>query len=204
MRITGGQYRGRILRAPKSGVRPTQDRVREAVFNILMTRMDGARVLDLYAGSGAVGLEALSRGASDVTWVERDSKTLAILRTTVEKISDNGGRIVADETTRYLRRAAGRTPYDIIYADPPYVDARTDEEDPLPKLLELIHEGEVLAKDGIFVYESAGGRRAAKTDPPQGWQTVIDREYGRTRIQVFGTIDQLNSRTTNRERGRQE
>lgn len=161
--------------------------VRQAVFNILMTRIDGARVLDLYAGSGAIGLEALSRGAADATWVERDRKTLTILRSNVEDIAGNSGRIVADEATRFLKRTAGRPPYDIIYADPPYVDARAGEEDPLPTLLELIREGEILAKNGIFVYESAGGRRASKTDDlPEGWEILIDREYGRTRIRGLG------------------
>ncbi len=188
MRITGGQYRGRNLRAPKSGVRPTQDMVRQAVFNILMARIEGARVLDLYAGSGAVGLEAISRGASDVTWVERDRKTLAILRANAELVDSGPSRIITDDVVRFLRRAAGRTPYDIIYADPPYADARAGDPDPLPELLQLIQAGEILSKDGIFVYESAGGRRASETELPEGWQTIVDREYGRTRVRGFGLV----------------
>jgi len=159
--------------------------VRQAVFNILMTRVPDARVLDLYAGSGAIGLEALSRGAADVTWVERDRKTLAILRANAELVDSDAGRVVADDAIRFLRRAAGRPPYDIIYADPPYTDARAGDPDPLPELLQLIQAGEILAKDGVFMYESAGGRRASKTEAPEGWQTIIDREYGRTRIRAF-------------------
>ena len=163
--------------------------VRQAVFNILVSRIPDARVLDLYAGSGAVGLEALSRGAVDVTWIERDRKTSAILRSNVESIAGSSGRIVADEVTRFLKRMAGRPPYDIIYADPPYVDARAGEQDPLPELLELIRAGHVLAKDGVFVYESAGGRLASKADDlPEGWEILIDREYGRTRIRAFGPL----------------
>jgi len=163
--------------------------VRQAVFNILMTRIEGSRVLDLYAGSGAVGLEALSRGAADATWVEQNRGTLAVLRANVESIAKDAGRIISDEVTRFLRRATGRPPYDIIYADPPYTDARAGEEDPLPTLLQLIREGEILAKDGIFVYESAGGRRASRADDlPEGWQIAIDREYGRTRLRVFELV----------------
>ncbi len=195
MRITGGQYRGRNLRTPKSGVRPTQDMVRQAVFNILMSRVPDARFLDLYAGSGAVGLEALSRGAAEITWVEQNRSTLAVLRANVSEVggqrSEVGSntRVVADDALRFLRRAAGRPPYDIIYADPPYADARTGQQDPLTELLELIREGQVLAKDGIFMYESPGGRRASKTEAPEGWQTVVDREYGKTRIRAFARTD---------------
>ncbi len=163
--------------------------MRQAVFNILMSRIPDARVLDLYAGSGAIGLEALSRGAAEVTWVERDRKTLAMLRANAEFTDGSKTRIVADEATRFLRRAADRPPYDVIYADPPYADARAGETDPLNELLQLIQAGEVLASDGIFVYESAGGRRASKTDDlPEGWQTLTDREYGRTRIRIFSPL----------------
>jgi 16S rRNA (guanine966-N2)-methyltransferase len=163
--------------------------VRQAVFNILMSRIPDARVLDLYAGSGAIGLEALSRGAAEATWVERDRKTLAILRANAELIDSHTSRIVADDAIRFLRRATDRPPYDIIYADPPYTDARAGEQDPLTDLLELIRTGQVLANDGIFVYESAGGRRASKEEPPEGWQTITDREYGRTRIRAFALAD---------------
>ncbi len=185
MRITGGQYRGRNLRTPKSGVRPTQDMVRQAVFNILMSRILDARFLDLYAGSGAVGLEALSRGASEVTWVEQDRNAVAALRANVSEVAGQI-RLVADGAFRFLRRAAGHPPYDIIYADPPYGDARKGEAEPLFELLKLIQTGEMLASDGIFVYESAGGRRASNEEPPEGWQVITDREYGRTRIRAFG------------------
>ncbi|MBT3297289.1 MAG: 16S rRNA (guanine(966)-N(2))-methyltransferase RsmD [Verrucomicrobia bacterium] len=206
MRITGGEFRGRVLRAPKSGVRPTQDMVRQAVFNILMGRIDGSRFLDLYAGSGAVGLEALSRGAVGVTWVERERKSLTVLRRNVAEIGGsssaeassfakatedesegrrNAGRVVSDEAVRFLRRRAGREAYDVIYADPPYVDSRAGDNDPLAELLEAIGEGDVLARDGVFVYESAGGRRAQAVELPEGWGELMDREYGRTRVRVF-------------------
>jgi 16S rRNA (guanine966-N2)-methyltransferase len=189
MRITGGEFRGRVLRAPKSGVRPTQDMVRQAVFNILMGRIDGSRFLDLYAGSGAVGLEALSRGAVEVTWVERDRKSLAVVRKNTSEIGgqsvEAGCRVVAAEAVQFLRRRAGREAYDVIYADPPYVDSRAGEEEALLPLLAAIGDGDVLARDGVFMYESAGGRRAQVIELPQGWREVMDREYGRTRLRVF-------------------
>ncbi len=195
MRITGGLFRGRKLRAPRSGVRPTQDMVRQAVFNILVARTEGARFLDLYAGSGAVGLEALSRGAAQVYWVEQDRRTLAVLRANVSGFAPLCGttpgqvagerRVVGADAVRFLRRAAGRGAYDIIYADPPYVDGRDGGENPLPGLLEAIQEGEMLAKDGVFVYESSGGRRAGGGELPAGWREMVDRTYGRTRVRVL-------------------
>lgn len=192
MRITGGQHRGRRLKAPKSGLRPTQDLVREAVFNMLMTRIPDARFLDLYAGSGAIGLEALSRGAADITWVERDRRTLTIIRANVANLAPAATaqtHIVADDALRFLRRTAGRTPCDIIYADPPYTDARRNEPDLLPTLLPLIHTGNLLAREGVCVYESAGGRRATRDEAlPEGWKILSDREYGRTRIRLLRPV----------------
>ncbi|NQU41367.1 MAG: 16S rRNA (guanine(966)-N(2))-methyltransferase RsmD [Lentisphaerae bacterium] len=186
MRITGGEFRGRVLRAPKAGVRPTQDRVRQAVFNILMDRVAGERFLDLYAGSGAVGLEALSRGASEVVWVEQDRRALSVLRANVADLGHGAGQVVADDVIRFLGRVAGRGVFDVVYADPPYTDGRDGGEDPLPGLLVAMQSGGVLAKDGILVYESSGGRRARGGELPPGWTALVDRTYGRARVRVFG------------------
>ena len=189
MRITGGEFRGRALRAPKAGVRPTQDMVRQAIFNILMERVAGARFLDLYAGSGAVGLEALSRGASEVVWVDRDRRALAVLRANVTDVGDGAGRVVADDAVRFLGRVAGRGVFDVIYADPPYTDGRDGGEDPLPGLLAAVQAGEVLATDGVFVYESSGGRRARGGELPPGWVELVDRTYGRARVRVLAEVE---------------
>lgn len=121
MRIIGGDWKGRSLKAPKGrGIRPTTDRVREAWMSAMGGRMDGLRILDLFAGSGALGLETLSRGAEHVTFVERVRGSLRILEANV-KLLDAGGRVrvVDDDVFHFLRRQEGQE-FDVALADPPY------------------------------------------------------------------------------------
>lgn len=120
MRIIAGDFKGRRLaRPPASGLRPTSDKLRETLFNILASRVKGARVLDLFAGTGALGLEALSRGAAEAVFVERDPRAIAVM-------ADNIARCGVEERARIVRaaveRAADRVPgnFDLILADPPY------------------------------------------------------------------------------------
>ena len=120
MRIVAGEWRGRRLVAPPGRTtRPTSDRVREAVFNILGP-LDGERVLDLYAGSGALGLEALSRGAGEATLVERDRAALTALRANVEALGADAS-VIAGDVAAFLDSAAGAGGhYDLVFLDPPY------------------------------------------------------------------------------------
>jgi len=121
VRIVAGVAGGRRLAVPPHGTRPTSDRVREAVFSALEARrdLDGARVLDLYAGSGALGLEALSRGAAHVRFVESDRRAAAVLRRNVETLGIPGAEVMAADVMLVLRGDPGR-PYDVVLADPPY------------------------------------------------------------------------------------
>src|SRR3954463_16139611 len=120
-RLISGLAGGRRLKVPRAGVRPTGDRAREGLFNSLgsLLDLDGARVLDLYAGSGALGLEALSRGAAEVVFVESGSRVLPVLRANVASIGLPGGRVVAGSVPTVV---AGRAParFDLVLADPPY------------------------------------------------------------------------------------
>jgi 16S rRNA (guanine966-N2)-methyltransferase len=120
-RIISGQARGRRLSVPASGVRPTGDRAREGLFNSLGTLLDldGARVLDLYAGSGALGLEALSRGAAEVVLVENGPRVLPVLRANVAALGLPGARVVAGSVPSVVAGAAFGT-FDLVLADPPY------------------------------------------------------------------------------------
>ena len=122
MRITGGSARGRRLAAPGSGrdlIRPTCDRVREALFNLLGARPRGSRVLDLFAGTGALGIEALSRGAAHVTFVERAGKAVDILRQNLSLTGlASGAEIARADVFRFLEGAPA-APYDLIYVAPP-------------------------------------------------------------------------------------
>lgn len=120
MRIIAGTFRSRTLQAPTGlATRPTSDRLRETVFNVLTPRIEGARFLDLYAGSGAVGLEALSRGAATVTCVERAPAAREVLWANVRKL-DVGDtvRVVSVTVSHYLMHASG--PWDVVFLDPPY------------------------------------------------------------------------------------
>jgi len=120
MRIIAGTYRSRTLQAPEGmATRPTSDRLRETLFNVLAPRIEGARLLDLYAGSGAVGLEALSRGAAQVVFVERAPAALSVLRINLERLGVRTGfRIQSSAVGAFLRKGAG--PFDLIFLDPPY------------------------------------------------------------------------------------
>jgi 16S rRNA (guanine966-N2)-methyltransferase len=121
VRIVAGAAKGRRLQAPKGDeARPTADRVKEALFSSLQPVVPGARVLDLYAGSGALGLEALSRGASQVTFVERANASLTALRRNIEVVGLPGTTVVADDAARALRGDLPAGPFDLVLADPPY------------------------------------------------------------------------------------
>jgi 16S rRNA (guanine966-N2)-methyltransferase len=122
VRIIAGEWRGRRISAPKSGpVRPTADRVREAWMSIVQMELPGARALDLFAGSGALGLEALSRGASFVDLVEEDARTLRVLQANVDALGA-GDRcsIHRADAIAFAKRLHDRAPYDLCFADPPY------------------------------------------------------------------------------------
>ena len=126
MRIIAGSYRSRRLEAPPGlNTRPTSDRLRETLFNVIAPRICGAAFLDLYAGSGAVGIEALSRGAAGVTFVERSPAALRVLRRNIEQLRITGGFAVRAETVAaFLRWAAKASPkaesHEVVFLDPPY------------------------------------------------------------------------------------
>lgn len=172
MRVIAGVYRGRRLVAPPGrDTRPTSDRVREALFSILGP-IDGARVLDLFAGSGALGIEALSRGAASADFVERAPAALKALSTNLEAVGVEA-RVHARDARAYLRdaRAAGET-YDLAFLDPPYRDAAG-----LSPALEL---APLLAAGGRAVSESD---RRAPLDLPE-LEVVDERRYGDTLIRI--------------------
>ena len=150
MRIIAGTLRSRALQAPEGlATRPTSDRLRETLFNVLAPRIEGAAFLDLYAGSGAVGIEALSRGARHVEFVERAPAALKVLRANLEKLGlKTGFRIHSGSTGAYLRRAAGNR-FDVAFLDPPY-DA--NEYAGTLGLLGTIAEG-LLAEGALVIAE---------------------------------------------------
>jgi 16S rRNA (guanine966-N2)-methyltransferase len=175
MRIIAGERKGHTIFAPKGiQTRPTSDRVRENVFNIVAPWIEGARVLDLYAGSGAMGLEALSRGAASAVFVEAEPQAIRAIERNLDKLRLTGARVVRlDASTGLAQEAASGRKYDLVLADPPY--SMTDY-DALARYLPL-----VLSEDGLVVLESA-----AKTEPElAGLSIRSTRKYGSTRVTVF-------------------
>jgi 16S rRNA (guanine966-N2)-methyltransferase len=172
MRIVAGQYRGRRLAAPAGlDTRPTSDRVREALFSILGNAVAGARVLDLFAGSGALALEALSRGAASAVLVEQDRRAAAAIEANVDALGIENARVVRADALAWLRRAGGE--WDIVFLDPPYSSAR----DLAGSLTELLPA--VLAENALIVSESD------KRDPLTLDLPLDDeRTYGHTRIAI--------------------
>jgi 16S rRNA (guanine(966)-N(2))-methyltransferase RsmD len=128
MRIIAGVHKGRRLKAPAwAGLRPTSDKLRETLFNILAPRIDGARVLDLYAGTGAVGLEALSRGADLAVCVERDRRAVALIEANRAAVGELARCIiVCDDAADALDLPIAGGPFDVIVLDPPYEAAGVD------------------------------------------------------------------------------
>ena len=146
MRITGGTGRGRTLRVPAGEhVRPTSDKVKQALFNILGARLDGAAFLDLFAGTGGIGIEALSRGASRAVFIDDSRKSLDAVRHNIGQAGfGSSAQVIASKAESFIRKTEDR--FDIVFLDPPY----TQEIVPL---LELIAGSSLLAPDAVIVAE---------------------------------------------------
>jgi 16S rRNA (guanine(966)-N(2))-methyltransferase RsmD len=176
MRIVSGQYKGRRLMSPSwNGLRPTSDKLRETLFNIVAPRVAGARVLDGYAGTGAIGLEALSRGAAYVVFVERHRAALALIEENLRQCGVEGGyTIEAGDLATVLRRPDRTTGFDLIVLDPPY------DEPPDAEVLDVAASH--LAPDGVLVLE-----RATRREPvwPVSLERVRDVKSGDSTLTFF-------------------
>lgn len=184
MRVIAGSARGIQLACPRwEGVRPTMDQVRAAVFSSLAERVPGARVLDLFAGTGGLGIEALSRGARAATFVERDRRAVECIRKNLAST-----RLAADaevlclDIGTFLQRYSSRdvtVPYDLIFADPPYTHA-DQKEDFAAKLLDSTALIQALADDGLFVLEKSP--RHSVSLETNGWLPIRQKRYGTTEV----------------------
>ncbi len=178
MRVSGGVHGGRTLKAPASQkIRPTSDKLRQAVFNILAHAYgdpsDGARVLDLFAGTGALGIEAISRGAAFALFVEESAEARALIRANVETLQLTGiTKIFRRDATRLGPRGAFE-PFSLVFCDPPYGKGLAE------KALLSAREGGWLAKEALIVIEEAV---AAKFAAPEGFEVLERRAYDDTEI----------------------
>jgi 16S rRNA (guanine966-N2)-methyltransferase len=170
MRVVAGELGGRRLVAPDgTSTRPTTDRVREAIFNSLESAgvLEDALIADLFAGSGSIGIEALSRGAEHCVFVERDRRALRALEENIDSLDLNSRvKVLAADANS----VAGRLDVDIVFADPPY------DFDGWDRLLGALRAGLVVAESG------------AEIEAPDGWATIRTRKYGRTRVTFLERI----------------
>ncbi|MBM2575811.1 16S rRNA (guanine(966)-N(2))-methyltransferase RsmD [Jannaschia sp. Os4] len=178
MRIVGGRWRGRRLADvgagdPKAALRPTTDRVRESIFNLLVNAhgdpVTDAAVLDAFAGTGALGFEALSRGAATATFVETGRPALAILRRNAETLGA-AARIVARDATK----PGPGTPHDLVFLDPPYGHGLGE------RALAALGAQGWIAPGATIVWEEA-----APPAPPEGWEALDQRTYGGTVVTLL-------------------
>ena len=174
MRIIAGRWRGRVIDAPPGqATRPTADRVRETLFSMLASRLgslEDLRIADLFAGSGALGLEALSRGAASATFVEKDPEAAAVIRANAERLGASGQ--VLSSSALALPRAE---PFDLIFADPPYAAGAGTS------VIQAVAQADWLAPGGWMSVETS------RNDPldPGKWTIEATRDVGRARITLL-------------------
>jgi 16S rRNA (guanine966-N2)-methyltransferase len=169
VRIIGGDWRGRKLEFPVSvqQLRPTPGRIRETLFNWLSYSVAGARCLDLYAGSGALGAEALSRGAAEVTFVESDHKSARLLEKNLQRLGSDS-KVFNMDARRFVRQVDEQ--WDIVFLDPPYRHGM------LLQILRLLHEHERLAEKALIYIEAE--RELGEIKLPSGWRYIKNKKAG--------------------------
>lgn len=175
IRVISGTARGRKLKVPKGkSVRPTQDRIREAIYNMLGEQVAGARVLDLYSGSGALGIEALSRGAAGALFVDNDPRCIAVIKENLDKAGLTG-TVRKGNVRAIIKNMAGKK-FDLVFADPPY------GKDLARNLLSQLSKYSILPFCSVVVIEHSN-REAVEQTPE--WRRIKERRYGDTVISVY-------------------
>ena len=173
MRVSSGRYKGRELEYPRAGLRPTKAMTRQAMFNIIGSRVRGAKACDLYAGGGSLGIEALSRGAASVVFVEQQATVFRFLRGNVKGLND--ATITRGDVLRVLKKLAGAG-FDLVLADPPYLHGLVQAT------IDRAAEFDVLAPGAWFVAEH---HRKEMPSAPNGWETIKQGTYGETLVSVL-------------------
>ena len=173
MRVSSGRYKGRELEYPRAGLRPTKAITRQAMFNIIGSRVRGAKACDLYAGGGSLGIEALSRGAASVVFVEQQATVFRFLRANLKGLPD--ATVMRGDVLRVLKKLAGAG-FDLVIADPPYLHGLVQAT------IDRSAEFDILAPDGWFVAEH---HRQEMPSAPAGWETIKQGNYGETMVSVL-------------------
>lgn len=178
MRVIAGSCRGTKLKTlPDLFIRPTTDRVKESIFNIIQHHFPCQKVLDLFCGSGALGIEALSRGAEEACFVDASRKSLSVLKENLACTRLlNRAKIVASDYQNFLSGYEDSIKYDIVFADPPY------KMDVLRKMLAFFANRDIITNHGIFVFECSAGYEAIQAEK---CRIVKNVTYGQTRILIY-------------------
>jgi 16S rRNA (guanine(966)-N(2))-methyltransferase RsmD len=189
LRIIAGQFKGRALKTPTwEGLRPTSDKLRETLFNVLAPKIDGARVLDAFAGTGAIGIEALSRGASHVVFVEHDRRAAALIQANLDRLAiAEGYTIVRDRLESVARHAGAERSFDVMILDPPYAFAGVE------RLIAQL--APALAPDGCLVLEHAARRPPESAAPLQLVRTI---RSGDSALSLFAPHGSVNATPSDR------
>ena len=181
LRIVAGNWRSRLLDiADVEGLRPTSERIRETLFNWLAPRIHGARCLDAYAGTGALGLEALSRGASSVVFVEKSPVAARQLRRNIDVLDARGATVLQQDAHDYLSDAA-TGPFDLVFLDPPFAADLVEET------CRLLEQHDLLATDALVYIELP--KTGAEPELPSGWQVKKNKTAGNVRYMLVSTGD---------------
>jgi 16S rRNA (guanine966-N2)-methyltransferase len=181
MRITGGNFRGRSFSPPNvEGFRPTMEKVRQAIFSMLDTIIDleGKTILDCYSGSGAFGLEAISRGASHVTFIEKNPELIKFTSTAVEKLGiQSSAKLIKGTLPKEFEKL--RSSFDLVFSDPPYLQKSGDFVD---KVLEC----DIIGPEGLLILETAKIKNQSDEEPAISTLELLrDKTYGDTRVRLY-------------------
>ena len=175
MRVISGNFRGKKLKEPANyDIRPTTDMVKEAIFNIIQFDIEGRRVLDLFAGTGQLGIECISRGAASVTFVDQSKEAIAIVKANL-KACGVEARVVQDDSIAFLNRGAK---FDVIIIDPPYATNLIN------KALSVINSVDILSEGGIIVCESSREKELPEMESPYFMKKTYN--YGKVKITTYG------------------
>jgi len=177
MRVIAGTAGGIQLAVPKRGVRPTMDRVKAAIFSSLADKVVGAHILDLFAGSGGLGIEALSRGASSALFVDQDRQAIDVIERNLAKAKVEG-KTRQQDVFEFLKRSQSLGQFDLILADPPYEHTPSGERH-TDRLLQNEQLLGLLKEDGIFVLEKRPGENLPQTPL---WNLIRQKAYGTTEV----------------------
>lgn len=175
LRIIGGTWRSRRVSFPDvEGLRPSPDRVRETLFNWIAPLIQGARCLDLYAGSGALGLEALSRGASAVVFVDADRRVVTQLEQNLKLLGASGASVVQSDAVTFLQRPS--QPFDVVFLDPPF------RKGLLPACLQQLNNGWLVPGARVYVESEA---ELGEPPVPAGWELLRSKQAGQVRYSLL-------------------